>query len=115
MTTTLAADSNGDLFLDGGGNLAWLSGLAAVEQTCAEAARVRLGELVLQTDEGLPFFDAVFTGSPNIATFEAALRAALVAVDGVTGVDALVISQAGNTLSYTAEIATVYGPGKVNG
>ena len=115
MTTTLASDENGDLFLGDDGNIAMLSGLPAVEQRCAEAARTRLSELVLQTDEGLPFLESVFTGSPNIATFENALRAALVAVDGVSAVTALTIGQAGAILNYAAEIDTVFGPGQVSG
>lgn len=115
MTQSFAVDQNNDLFIGPNGSLAINSGLAAVSQNAAHAAKTILGEMVLATDKGIPYFEAVWTGSPNLPQFEAALRAAILAVDGVTKVDALTITQTGNTLNYAADIVTVYGSGVVNG
>lgn len=115
MTQTLAVDANNDLFIGADDRLSISVGVFAVEQACAQAARTLLGEMVLATDQGLPYFQAVWTGAPNIPQYEAALRAALLAVADVTEVTTLSIGQNGNELTYSAEIATVYGPGNVNG
>jgi hypothetical protein len=115
MTRTFAVDDNNDLYLGAGGNLAIVSDLDAVLLVCAAKARTRLGEMVLQVDGGLPYFEDVFTGQPNTANFETALRAALLSVDGVTQISSLTITQAGNALNYVAEIVTVYGPGVIDG
>lgn len=115
MTRTFAVDDNNDLFLAAGGNLAIVSDLDAVLLVCAAVARTLLGEMVLAVDRGLPYFEDVFTGQPNAANFEAALRSALLAVDGVTQISSLTITQAENDLNYTAQIVTIYGPGVIDG
>lgn len=119
MTKSLAVDSNNDLYLDNNGNIAIVTGLTAVMQSCQQAAQTLLGEMVLQTNQGIPYFQVVFTGVPNVAQFEAALRTAFLAVPGVTQVASIDIIQTGdpdsaepfNALSYTATIDTIYGQG----
>lgn len=115
MTQTFAADANNDLFLGKNGNLAIVSGLEAVLQNCAHLAKSLLGEMVLETDQGLPYRETLWTGAHNVAQFEAALRAGLLGVDGVSEITSLNINQVGNTLKYAADIVTIYGAGSVNG
>lgn len=115
MTQTFAADANNDLSLGPDGNLTLLSGVAAVEAACANAAKTLLGEMVLATDQGLEYFQALWIGSTDVAHFETSLREAILAVDGVTQISSLVFTQTGDTLSYAALIVTRFGPGAVNG
>lgn len=117
MTLTFAVDANNDLYLGTDDRLAMVTGAAAVGQACAHAAKTILGEMVLATDEGLPYFEAVWNGTPNLAVFEAALRTALLEVDGVTDITALSMVVSGGVLTYAATIVTVYGtePVQVNG
>lgn len=115
MTRTFAVDARNDLFLAPGGNLAIVVDLDAVLMICAAKARTLLGEMVLAVDKGIPYFQSVFTGQPNPATFEAALRDALLSVDGVTQISSLAITQTGNELNYVASIVTIYGPGVIDG
>ena len=120
---TFAVNSNNDLFIDNEGNLAIVFDLNAVTQACKQAALTLLGEMVLQTTQGIPYFTAVWVGVPNIAAFEGALRSSWLAIQGVTGVSALttVIGPyivPGTTtpitaLSYSATIDTIFGSANI--
>lgn len=101
--------------LDGAGNLALDENRSAVMNVCERAAMTRLGEMVLFTDRGLPFFEAVWASPPLLALYEAALRASLLRRSGVTAIRSLVLRREGDRLLYTAEIVTVYGVGTING
>lgn len=115
MAKTLAVNANNDLYLDDQGNIAVSYDLQALLETCSQAAKTRLGEMVLNTDQGIPYFETVFIGVPQLKQFEAALRATFLAIDGVVEVVSLITAQQDNTLTYTAIIRTIYGTGGVNG
>ena len=120
MTTTLGttADTN-DLYLDQAGNLALLTGQAAVEAACATAAKAQLGEMCLQTQAGIPNFETVFVGVPNLPIFRSYLRKTLLGVDGVNDVTALTVNVVQvlnettglneSVLTYEATIESIYG------
>lgn len=114
MTQTLGANANNDIYLGNNGNIVLLQGQSAVEGACKSTSRASLGEEVLQFTSGLPFFQAVFVGTPNLAIFENSLRQALEAVDGVTAVTALNTQvsknqQGRSVLRYQATIQNKYG------
>lgn len=114
MTQSLATNTNNDIYIGTNGNLVMFNGQNAVEQACMNASRASLGEEVLNVAAGLPFFQAVFTGVPNIAVYENYLRQALLAVDGVIAVPSLnarIIknSEDRSVLSYTATIKNRFG------
>lgn len=122
-TQTFAVNTDNDMYLDALGNIAIVTDLEAVLQVCRQVALTRLGEMVLQTDQGIPYLQAVFVGVPNLPAFEGALRAAWLAVQGVTSVVDLITRQ-GTTIipdtsittvsaSYTATIVTVFGTGNI--
>jgi hypothetical protein len=112
---TKVAGAN-DLFLGLDGNLQTATGIDAVLYACANAAKTILGEMVLLVDQGLPNFELVWVGVPNLAQWQAALQVTLEAVAGVVQVDALTVSvDADNSLHYTAIILTEYGSGTLNG
>ena len=128
-TTTNLYDPDGnkiagtnDLFLNDAGNIAIAGStqtnadqLNAVLMACATAAKAQLGEMVLQTNVGVPNFQLIWNGVPNIPQWRAALIAILRSVEGVVDVLSLTTSQATqNVLSYQAVILTQYGQGVVN-
>jgi hypothetical protein len=115
MTLMFAVDKNNDLYLDDKGNIALVTGLEAVKQACEHAVKAQLGEMVLQVDQGMPNFQVVWNGAPNIAQFEAALYTRLMGVSGVTNVKNLTTTVAQNALSYTVTIVTIYGEAAING
>lgn len=111
----IAADSNNDIYIGANGSLATATGINAVLQAAQQAAQTQLAEMIYAVDEGIPNFDVVWNGSPNVAQFEAALRRAILAVEHVIGVREVTIARADNALSYAAIIETDYGPGVLNG
>lgn len=115
MRTLSTTRETRDLVLDGAGNLSLDSNRAAVMNICERAAMTRLGEMVLFTDRGLPFFEAVWASPPLLAIYEAILRASLLQRTGVIGIRSLVLQRDGDRLRYTAEIVTIYGTGTING
>lgn len=112
---SLAVNARNDLFRAADGNIATTADLYAVTQACAHAAKTLLGEMMYATDNGVPYFDVVWTGTPNLAQFEAYLRRAFLAVDGVVRVQSLSVTIGANVAAYKAVIQTTYGTGVVNG
>lgn len=115
MTKTFLVDSNNDLYLDSNGNIAIGSNLIAVLQTCEHVAKTRLGEEVLVITDGIPYFETVWNGSPNLIQFEAAMRFALLQVPDVTEIVSLNTVIVDDVLQYEAVIRTIYGQGTING
>lgn len=115
MTKTFGTDANNDLFIGDDGNLAVLSGLQATLNACERIAYTMLGELQFEQDRGMPNFQVVWVGAPNINQFEATLTTLLEAVPDVTRVRSLTTSVQNGVLAYTAVIDTIYGTGTFNG
>jgi len=111
----LAVDADNDLYLDASGSLARSAELAAVMQACAHAAKAQLGEMIYAADQGIPNFDIVWNGSPNLLQFEAAMRTTLLAVAHVLEVKAFTVTVIGGKVVYSATIRTEYGEGLLNG
>ena len=115
MTQTFTSNTNNDLFIGSDGKLSISSGIDAVLNACRTAALAQRGEMIFATNKGIPNFDVTFSGAPNLALFEAFLRANLEAVDSVVEVEDLSTSNENNVLSYSATIKTLYGTGSLNG
>lgn len=106
---TLATNGNNDLYVAPNGLLSVSTDLAALAQTCEQVVKTMMGELILQTDQGIPNFQVVWSGAPNLAQAENALREALLGVEGVTNVPLLSAFVENNVLIYNATIETIYG------
>ena len=115
MTTTFGTNASNDIYLDSSGNLAFLSGQSAVESACAVASQMQLGEAIYQTNLGLPAFETIFSGVPNVAIYESYLRTTLMNVPGVVSVTSITSKVENNTFSYTATIESVFGTTYLNG
>ena len=109
MTQTLTANENNDVFIGADGKLAFSSGLDAVKYACSSAAKSQLGEMIYAIDRGIPNFQVVWVGAPNLAVFENYLRETLESVYGVNQVIDLETKSQNNVLSYSASIETRYG------
>jgi len=115
MTRVFTVDANNDLTLTPDGNLSISSELEAILQACEHAAKAQLGEMVLSIDQGVPNFQTIWQGSPNVIQFEAYLRRQLLNVEGVSEITELNAIISNNVLSYTATIKTQFGQGVING
>lgn len=110
-TTT---DTN-DIFIGGDGNLAVATGVQAVTYACGNAAKAQRGEMIFQINEGIPNFQLLWNGSPNIPQWTSALQAALESVPGVEEVLSINTTRADSVLEYTATILTTFGAAVLNG
>lgn len=109
MVQSLLTDQSNDIFLLPSGNLALANGQNAVGAACQNVSKLQLGEAVLQTGLGIPNFQAVWVGTPNIAAFQQYLRKALSNIPGVVKVVSLTTKVANNALSFVANIESVFG------
>jgi len=112
MVQIFAVNENNDLYLKNG-RMVVVNGIQAVMQACEHAAKTLLGEMVLATNQGIPYFQSVWIGVPNFQQFEAALRNAFLAVPNVVEVVSLTVVQTKNVLTYTAVIRTNFGVGTI--
>lgn len=115
MSLMLAVNARNDLYLGNDGNLARNTDLAGISQAAQHAAQTQLGEMIYAADQGVPNFDVVWNGSPNLSQFDAFLRRAILAVDGVQQILDLDVSASGHSLSYRVVIQTVFGTAVLNG
>lgn len=109
MTVTFGVNEQNDIFINSSGNLDIQTGIEATAQACAQISKAQLGEIIYAAQEGIPNFQTIWNGVSNIVQWEAALRAALLSIEGVQNILNLTTSLQNNVLSYTAEILTIYG------
>lgn len=115
MTLSLAVNSRNDLTVGADGKLSMSKDLPAIMQAAQHAAQTLLGEMIYAADQGMPQFEVVWSGAPNVAQFEAYLRRTLLAVDGVQQIAQLTTTVNANALSYRVVIQTVFGTAVLNG
>jgi len=104
-----------DIYLDSKGNISISYDMQAVLEACAQAAQTVLGEIIFDVNQGIPFFQTVWNGVPNLQQYTAALRLAFLNVPNVVEVVSLMTNQINNELQYTAVIRTIYGTGGISG
>lgn len=108
MVQTFATNSTNDIFIGVDGNLAILSGVSAVEAACATATKAQLNEMVFAQNTGIPNFQTLWVGVPDYGLWKAAILATLQGVEGVVQVNSLNLTVTGSTVSYVAQIITIY-------
>lgn len=106
---TLGTNSNNDLYIAPNGQLAIKSELSALAQTCEHVVKTMMGELILQGDTGIPNFQLIWGGAPNIAQAENSIRESLLGVSGVEDVTELSAFVSNDVFRYSAAIKTIYG------
>lgn len=114
MTRSFAFDSRNDITLGTDGRIAIASGLEACLFACQNVAQTLQGEAQFDIELGLPNFDTIWNGQPNLPQFEASLRAALLGVSGVVSIPSLEVSLSGGVVRYSATIETQFGTGPLN-
>ena len=115
MTKVFKVDSNNDLYIAPNGSLAIGTELDAVMQACEHAVKAQLGEMMYRADEGMPNFQAIWNGQPNIPQFIAALKKRIEGVEGVIEATNTQAQASDNVLTYSATIKSIYGEAYLNG
>ena len=106
---TIATNEKNDMYLNMSRSIEMSSGEDAVSSVCEKVVQTMLGELVLQGDTGMPNFQTIWNGTPNIPQAENAIRVALLGVDNVLSVSSLSVFVEENILKYNANITTTFG------
>lgn len=104
-----------DIYLDSKGNISISYDQQATLEACAQAAQTVLGEIIFDTTQGIPFFQTIWNGVPNVSQYTAALRVAFLNVPNVVEVVSLITTQINNDFQYTAIIRTAFGTGGISG
>jgi hypothetical protein len=112
---TFATNDNYDIYLGRDGNLAMVTDLEAVKQTCEHVSRTILGELPYAQSRGIPFKQLSLDATSDTGLYDMYLRKVLMTVQGVTGVGNVSFQADGDNLKYSAEIKTIYETEKVSG
>ncbi len=115
MAKTLSVNENNDLYLGIDGNISVSIGLRAVLEDCEHVIKTRLDEVALNTDQGIPYFQTVWNGIPNLIQFQAAVRVAILQIADVVEVVSLNTKIVDDAVEYRAVIRTTYGEGTING
>lgn len=111
---TISLNSSNDIYTTHG-NLAIAEGVDAIAQACQCAIRTLRGELVLNVDEGIPYFDVLYTNFPNLDLLKAYMIEAVQKIDGVIAIKSINFKINGEKLNYVMEIRTSKGEVTING
>lgn len=112
---TIATNEFNDIYIGPTGSVAIVSDLLAVAEVCKGRMQTRLNEMMFQFDEGVPFSQTTWIGTPNLQAFEAASRRILQEVENVNQVVSFSARMVGNVLRYDATIETAFGLVTING
>ncbi len=115
MAKCLGLNDDNDIYLGLDGNLVVVEGLSAIITACETISKAQLGEMVFATTQGIPNFETVWNGTPNLGLWQSYLRNALQGVTGVDSVSNVEIFRINNVLQYTATIKTQFGITQLNG
>ena len=109
---TLSVNEANDIYLVNG-DLAVSSGKTAQGQIISAAIRTRRGELQLDTERGIPYFETVFESpsKDNIDLWESSVRDTIMGFNFVESIEKFDIQMdyERNVLRYSAKVKTVDG------
>lgn len=115
--TGIALDDNNDIFLDNEGNLAICKNIEAVKTSVSCATKTNYGEIVLNTNLGVPYFTTIFTAHPDIELWKTYMKKAILSIPKVIGISYFktYVDNKKNLLTYASVINTEYGEAEING
>jgi hypothetical protein len=87
MKTLLLDNTEWDLLLDAGGNLAIATDPYSLAQDVASALKLFAGELWYDTSQGVPYFADVLGRTPPITYFQELMTKAAMSVPGVVSAE----------------------------
>ena len=115
MTQIFSVNENNDIFLDGNNHLAISRGQQAVLEQVEHAVKTLRGEMPFAADRGLPNFETIWSGSPNLLQFEFYWRQAVNRIADVVRIERFSARIVNNELIYEATIVTTFGTESVSG
>ena len=115
--TGIALDDNHDIYLDKEGNLALCKDIETVKTAVDCATKTNYGEIVLNTNLGVPYFTTIFTAHPDIELWKSYMKEAILSIPKVLGISYFktYIDYKTSLLKYAVVINTEYGTEEING
>ncbi len=110
----LALNEDNDLFIENG-NLGMYYDQEAVAQTAVNIVCTVKGEVVLNQNRGIPYFEILFNNKPNTALFRSYVLNLLNQVPEINTVSGMKIIKDKNLLKYSLDLDTIYGRVEANG
>jgi len=107
-------DGNRDLVLNSRNNISMNRDLDACLQSCENAVMMILGEDIYNSNEGLPNFELIWNGSPNIPQYKASIISAIKKINNVIDAFNFNYVESNNELTYTITISTTFGIGEIS-
>lgn len=106
---TLQTNDNNDIFMDVSGNLAIAGGDLAAMQTVRHAVLTNKGELPLDQQAGVAYFDTVFCDTPNLESFRQNVQQVAEKVQGVQSVQDFELQNQNGILRYQMQVTLTNG------
>ena len=112
---TIATNSDNDIYRDVSGNLAMLTDIKALANVSKNVVLTTLGEPQYDQQNGIPYFETIFTDTPKIDLFQAAQVDALEKLADVNRVSNYEYTQENGIYSYSLIEHTTFGDIQLNG
>ena len=106
---TLAQNSANDIYIGSDGGLATVDELNAYSIVIADAIRTVRGELQLDTERGVPYFETVFKSVNGIDIWKNDVRKRVLEFPFVKSIDSFDVSYANRKLEYAMRLTTDAG------
>lgn len=102
------------LVRDDTGNLSILKDIDALKITLEQYVRTHKGEMIHQTDKGIPYIEGIFNKNDPVA-FEVYLRKRVKDLPEILRIISLDIIQADTVLKYDLTVESIYGRLSISG
>lgn len=112
---TISTNENNDIFLDSSGNIATSTDINALANVSKNKVLTTLGEPEYNQLDGIPYFETIFTDTPKIDLFQAAVIDTLESLNEVQRVTNFDYEQNNGVFSYSLIEKTTYGDIQLNG
>lgn len=112
---TIATNSDNDIYRDSNGDLALLTDINALANISRNVVLTNLGEPEFNQQDGIPYFETIFTDTPKIDLLQAAQIAALENLEDVNRVSNYEYEQSDGVYSYSLIEHTSFGDIQLNG
>ena len=106
---TFSQDSHNDIRIGSDGQFATVDGLDAYSTVIADVVRTVRGELQLDMERGVPYFETVFKSVNGIDIWKNDVRKRILEFPFVKSIDLFEASYANKKLEYTLHISTDAG------
>ena len=108
-------ESSNDIYVDASGNIAITEDIVALANVSKNRILTNLGEPQYNQLKGIPYFDTIFTDTPKIDLFQAAVVQDLEEQEEVQRVSNFEYEQNNGEFSYSLIETTTYGDIQING